>query len=37
MFDLMQYAPIFYDFQLILARMGRRRRVGGRGAEVPGG
>ena len=22
MFDLMQYALIFYDFQLILARMG---------------
>ena len=24
MFDLMQYALIFYDFQLILVRMGRR-------------
>ena len=24
MFDLMQYALIFYDFQLILAQMGRR-------------
>jgi hypothetical protein len=23
MFDLMQYALIFYDFQLILAQMGR--------------
>ena len=28
MFDLMQYALIFYDFQLILARMGERARGG---------
>jgi hypothetical protein len=31
MFDLMQYALIFYDFQLILAQMGARptgRRIG---------
>ena len=28
MFDLMQYARIFYDFQLILAQMGERGGAG---------
>ena len=32
MFDLMQYALIFYDFQLILARMGGQQ--GGRAPSV---
>jgi hypothetical protein len=36
MFDLMQYALIFYDFQLILARMGMTLggRRGGRSVAV---
>ena len=29
MFDLMQYALIFYDFQLILAQMGVAPQPGG--------
>ena len=36
MFDLMQYALIFYDFQLILAQMGQTLPPPG-GCEQPPG